>query len=81
VVRRPDLWRVALRQAWRLAPARWWRRPPFLPLPDHDYVRFRLETMYGRGHRAAGRDLVTWLEWCRDIEPLLPDRHRGQQLP
>ena len=37
VARRPALWRTSLRQARRLAPRGWWRRPPFLPLPAPGY--------------------------------------------
>ena len=44
----------------------WWRKAPFLPLPDEDYFRFRMVTMYG-GEGGAPRpdDLVAYLEWCR----------------
>ena len=54
VLRRPRLWPTALRQAFRLARPGWWRRPPFLPLPDPDYVRFRLQTAYGAHGTPAG---------------------------
>jgi len=30
-----------------MAPTGWWRRSPFLPLPDARYWRFRLETSNG----------------------------------
>ena len=66
VARRPDLWLTALTQALRLAPTGWWRRKPFLPLPDEDYLRFRLQTQYGDPSRSPEpHDLVTYLEWCR----------------
>jgi hypothetical protein len=67
LVRRPALWPTAARQLARMARRGWWRRPPFLPVPDPEYLRFRLVTMYG----GAGDgpmdvdDLVAWLEWCR----------------
>jgi hypothetical protein len=62
----PTLWATAVRQALVLAPAGWWRRRPFLPLPDPGYLRFRLETAYGDGQRAPDpTDLVTYLRWCR----------------
>ena len=39
----------------RLARPGWWRRPPFLPLPAPDYLRFRMETAYGgAGDQRAG---------------------------
>lgn len=65
VLRRPDLWPTAVGQALRLARPGWWRRPPFLPLPDRDYVRFRLQTAYGSEGKPAGDDLVAYLAWCR----------------
>jgi len=66
LLRRPDLWPVAVREARRLAPDRWWRRPPFLPVPPPAYRRFRLQTMYGSAdHPPDPADLVRWLEWCR----------------
>lgn len=70
VLRRPDLWVTACRQALVLAPDGWWRRAPFLPLPDPDYLRFRMITAHGgdgtgAAPAAVGRDLVTYLEWCR----------------
>jgi hypothetical protein len=66
---RPSLWPIAARQARRLARPQWWRRPPFLPVPDRDYLRFRFETQYGTGTgtRPDPRDLVTYLEWCREM--------------
>jgi hypothetical protein len=65
VLARPALWLTALRQFVRLAPARWWTRPPYLPAPDADYVRFRLETAYGPNARPQVADVVRYLEWCR----------------
>ena len=43
----------------------WWQRPPFLPLPDPAYVRFRLETQYGDAAPVDPDDLIAYLEWCR----------------
>lgn len=67
VLRRPSLWRIGIAQAFRLARPGWWRRLPFLPLPDLDYVRFRLETAYGPNGAPAGDDLVAYLNWCREF--------------
>jgi hypothetical protein len=50
-----------------LARPGWWRRPPFLPLPDRDYVRFRLQTAYGPSGTPTGDDLVAYLNWCRQF--------------
>ena len=64
---RPRLWRTGVAQCLRLAPSGWWRRPPFLPLPDRSYLHFRLVTMYGGDGDApiAPDDLVAYLDWCR----------------
>ena len=43
-------------------------RAPFLPLPDPDYVRFRLQTAYGPHGSPAGDDLVAYLNWCREFK-------------
>lgn len=68
IVRHPSLWFTALRQARRMAPTGWWRRPPFLPVPDEHYLAFRLQTMYGRDlDRADPQDVITYLRWCREF--------------
>jgi hypothetical protein len=66
LAREPDLWATALGQARRLARPQWWRRAPFLPVPDPAYVRFRLDTQYGPAGRPDPEDLVTYLRWCRE---------------
>lgn len=66
VLRHPSLWFTAVRQVLVLAVPGWWRRAPFLPLPDRAYLRFRLQTAYGDPDRApAPADVVTYLRWCR----------------
>jgi hypothetical protein len=66
VARHPRLWPVALRQWRRTTPAGWWRRPPFLPVPPRDYIRFRLLTQYGDSDASASAaDVVNYLTWCR----------------
>jgi hypothetical protein len=66
LARHPDLWTTAVRQIAVLAVAGWWRRPPFLPIPDREYLRFRFQTMYGDPDRAPDPDdVVTYLRWCR----------------
>ena len=65
----PPLWATAVRQARVLARPAWWRRLPFLPVPDRDYLRFRLETAYGGAGDgpADPRDLLAYLRWCRAV--------------
>ncbi len=67
VAGRPRLWPVAVVQLGRAVPPDWWHRPPFLPIPAREYVRFRLHTQYGAAAAPEPRDLVTYLEWCRDM--------------
>jgi hypothetical protein len=60
------LWRTALVEVRRLAPTGWWRRRPYLPVPDPAYLRFRMQTQYGdAAHEPEPEDFVAWLEWCR----------------
>jgi hypothetical protein len=64
--RRPSLWATALGQVRALAAPGWWRRAPFLPLPDPGYLAFRLQTAYGDPvAEPRPADLVTYLHWCR----------------
>ena len=66
VARRPSLWTTAVRQVFVLAAPGWWRRRPFLPLPDPAYLRFRLITQYGDpAHRIITADAIAYLHWCR----------------
>lgn len=67
VARHPGLWVTTVVQSLRLAAPGWWRRRPFLPLPDEDYLRFRLETQYGSDHDPEPDDVVTYLRWCRTV--------------
>ncbi|MFZ9401722.1 MAG: hypothetical protein ACO28X_04015 [Ilumatobacteraceae bacterium] len=79
VVRRPRLWAIAVAQVFRLAPNGWWRRAPFLPLPDKRYLQFRMETQYGDAmHRPEGNDVVTYLSWCRAHQRELRSRRRDE---
>jgi hypothetical protein len=66
VLRRPGLWGIAVVQLLRLASPGWWRRWPPVPLPEPDYLRFRLQTQYGDADREPEpRDLLTYLHWCK----------------
>jgi hypothetical protein len=73
IARRPSLWATALVQARRTARPGWWRRPPFLPVPGGDYLRFRTITQYGDpDHPPVSADVLNYLSWCRTQEQLRP---------
>ena len=90
VLAEPRLWLGALRQVRVMARPRWWRRPPFLPLPPADYAAFRWQTMYGgsglltdevtlaASHRRAGEDLAGWLRWSGEEHAAQRLRQRRQ---
>lgn len=66
VAARPALWGTALVQLRRFTPDGWYRRPPFLPLPDPRMLRFRVATQYGDPEaRIVAGDVVAWLRWCK----------------
>lgn len=65
---RPWLWPVAIAQAFRIARRGWWRRLPFLPLPDREYLRFRMDTAYGSSKDLPeADDFLAYLRWCRSF--------------
>jgi hypothetical protein len=70
LARHPSLWPTAVAQTGRLARPRWWRHRPFLPVPHRDYLRHRLETQYGGDHEPEPHDVITYLEWCRQMTRL-----------
>ncbi len=64
IIRRPSLWGESLRAAAAMSRRGWWRHPPFLPVPDRDYLSWRVATAYGD---PAGPvdvdDVVAYLAW------------------
>ena len=61
---RPTLAIDLVRVAWRFRSRGWWRRPPFLPLPDREYVRWRMYTAYGDADAVPPvEDLVRYARW------------------
>jgi hypothetical protein len=64
VLRRPSLWLEGLRASAALARPGWYRRPPFLPIPESQYLSWRLYTAYGQSDVAAmPHDVVSYLQW------------------
>lgn len=56
-----------LRTAWAFRRRNWWRRAPFLPLPDRAYLRWRMYTAYGDESAVPPvRDVVGFARWRRE---------------
>lgn len=54
-----------LRTGWRFRRREWYRRPPFLPLPDRTYLRWRMHTAYGRDDAVPpATDVVRYARWA-----------------
>lgn len=64
-LRNPGVARDLLRVAWRFRARHWWRKAPFLPLPEREYVRWRMHTAYG-DHDAVppADDVVRYARWA-----------------
>ena len=60
-----------LRTAWAFRRRNWWRMPPFLPVPDGPYLRWRMYTAYG-DERAVPpvEDVVSFARWRRETMQL-----------
>jgi hypothetical protein len=53
--------------AWAFRRRRWWRRAPFLPVPDRDYLRWRMFTAYGNEDAVPPtEDVVRFARWRRE---------------
>jgi len=54
-----------VRVAWRFRDRQWNRRPPFLPLPSREYVRWRMHTAYGSYDAVPpAADVVRYARWA-----------------
>ena len=66
-IRHPALAFDLLRVAWRFRARGWYRRPPFLPLPDRNYVAWRMHTAYGDHHATPpAEDVERYARWTRN---------------
>jgi hypothetical protein len=55
-----------VRTGWAFRRRRWWARPPFLPLPDPTYLRWRMYTAYGDEAGVPSVDeVVRFARWRR----------------
>lgn len=57
---------VALaRVSWRFRRRGWYRRFPFLPVPDATYLRWRMHTAYGRDDAVPpAADIIRFARWA-----------------
>ncbi|HEX4575172.1 MAG TPA: hypothetical protein VH158_08575 [Gemmatimonadales bacterium] len=56
-----------MRLAWSFRARDWYRRPPFLPLPPREYVRWRMVTAYGDPDAVPPlEDVVRFARWRRE---------------
>jgi hypothetical protein len=64
---RPRLALDLLRTAWAFRGRGWWRQPPFLPLPDRTYLRWRMYTAYADESAVPPPDdVVRFARWRRE---------------
>lgn len=56
-----------LRTAWAFRRRRWWALPPFLPLPDRSYLRWRMYTAYADEDAVPPiEDVIRFARWRRE---------------
>jgi hypothetical protein len=64
----PPLALDLLRTLWAFRRRDWWRRAPFLPLPDRTYLRWRMYTAYGdEAAVPPARDVERFARWRREL--------------
>jgi hypothetical protein len=56
-----------LRTAWTFRRRRWWAQAPFLPIPDRDYLRWRMYTAYADEAAVPPvEDVIRFARWRRE---------------
>jgi hypothetical protein len=64
---RPRLALDLLATVWAFRRRRWWAHSPFLPLPDRDYLRWRMYTAYADEDAVPpADDVVRFATWRRE---------------
>jgi hypothetical protein len=64
---RPRLALDLIRTAWAFRRRGWWKRLPFLPLPDREYLRWRMHTAYADESAVPPpEDVVRFARWRRE---------------
>jgi hypothetical protein len=57
-----------LSMSWAFRRRQWWRHAPFLPLPDAEYISWRLHTAYGEERSVPpAEDVLRFARWRRRI--------------
>ena len=52
---------------WAFRRRGWWRRPPFLPVPDRTYLAWRMYTAYGHPEAVPPvGDVIRFARWRRE---------------
>jgi hypothetical protein len=63
----PRLGLDLLRTAWAFRRRSWWSHPPFLPVPDRTYLRWRMYTAYADENAVPpADDVVRFARWRRE---------------
>jgi hypothetical protein len=64
-LRNPAVGISLVRVGWRFRRRDWYKRIPFLPLPDGEYVRWRMHTAYGRDDAVPpANDVIRYARWA-----------------
>lgn len=64
-LRNPRTARALIVVGWRFRRNRWWARPPFLPVPARDYLRWRMYTAYGDADAVPPvDDVIRYARWA-----------------
>ena len=64
----PSLAIALVAALWAFRRRRWWAGPPFLPLPDPVYLRWRMYTAYGDESAVPPvDDLIRFSRWRREL--------------
>lgn len=54
--------------AWAFRRREWWAQAPFLPLPDREYLEWRMYTAYGDEQQLPSlEDVIRFARWRREL--------------
>lgn len=57
-----------LKAGWAFRRLRWWSRAPFLPIPDREYLRWRMYTAYADEDAVPPvEDVIRFARWRRTV--------------